>query len=91
MTTASFIERHGLRSDVQRRQAEDLKARVRAEKLDFIRLAWADPHGASRAKAVTVPAFIGALDAGYNINVATATLSSAITYGASRRFNTTGY
>jgi glutamine synthetase len=77
MTTQSFIERHGLWSDRQRRQAEELKARVRAEKLDFVRLAWADPHGASRAKAVTVPAFIGALDAGYNINVATTTLDSA--------------
>jgi glutamine synthetase len=77
MSTHSFITRHGLWSDEQRRQAEDLKARVRAEKLDFVRLAWADPHGASRAKALTVPAFIGALDAGYNINVATTTLDSA--------------
>ena len=42
-----------------------------------MRLAWADPHGASRAKAVTVPAFVAALDAGYNINVATTTLDSA--------------
>ena len=42
-----------------------------------MRLAWADPHGASRAKAVTVPAFIAALDGGYNINVATTTLDSA--------------
>jgi glutamine synthetase len=77
MTTPPFIDRHGLWSDAQRRQAEELKARVRAEKLDFVRLAWADPHGASRAKAVTVPAFLGALDAGYNINVATTTLDSA--------------
>ena len=44
---------------------------------DYLRLAWADPHGASRAKAVTLPAFIGALDSGYNINVATTTLDSA--------------
>src|SRR5207248_9293606 len=59
------------------RVADELKLRVRKDNLRFVRLAWADPHGASRAKAVTVPAFIGALDAGYNINVATATLDSA--------------
>jgi glutamine synthetase len=77
MSTVSFIERHGLRTDAQQRHADELKARVRKEGLQFVRLAWADPHGASRAKAVTVPAFIAALDAGYNINVATTTLDSA--------------
>jgi glutamine synthetase len=75
--TQSFIEKHGLWSDDQTRQAEDLKARVRAENLQFVRLAWADPHGASRAKMVTVPAFLAALTSGYNINVATTTLDSA--------------
>src|SRR5204862_1557999 len=77
MTTPSFIERHGLWTDPQRRQADELKARVGKENLQFVRLAWADPHGASRAKAVTVPAFIAALTSGYNINVATTTLDSA--------------
>src|SRR4249919_3213550 len=77
MSTVSFIERHGLRTDAQQRHADELKARVRKEGLQFVRVAWADPHGASRAKAVTVPAFIGALTAGYNINVATTTLDSA--------------
>src|SRR3977135_3254313 len=73
----SFIDKHGLWSDEQRRQAEELKLRVQKENLQFVRLAWADPHGASRAKAVTVPAFIAALETGYNINVATTTLDSA--------------
>ncbi|HEY7300959.1 MAG TPA: glutamine synthetase family protein [Xanthobacteraceae bacterium] len=77
MTSQSFIERHGLWSEDQRRQAQELKARVRKDELHFIRLAWADPHGASRAKAVTAPAFIAALANGYNINVATTTLDSA--------------
>src|SRR6266568_7864100 len=79
MTTQSkhFIERHGLWTDDERRQAEEIKLRVQKEKLQFVRLAWADPHGASRAKAVTVPAFIAALATGYNINVATTTLDSA--------------
>src|SRR3977135_927386 len=73
----SFIDKHGLWSDEQRRQAEELKLRVQKENLQFVRIAWADPHGASRAKAVTVPAFLAALTAGYNINVATTTLDSA--------------
>jgi glutamine synthetase len=77
MKSESFIERHGLWSDDQRRQAEDLKDRLRKDKLQFVRLAWADPHGASRAKAVTTPAFMAALTNGYNINVATTTLDSA--------------
>src|SRR5919109_2890415 len=72
-----FIERHGLWSDDERRLAQELKERVRKEKLELIRLAWADPHGASRAKALSVPVFLGALVNGYNINVATTTLDSA--------------
>ena len=73
----NFIDQHGLWTVEQRRQAEELKLRIQKENLQFVRLAWADPHGASRAKAVTVPAFIAALTAGYNINVATTTLDSA--------------
>ncbi len=72
-----FIERHGLWTSEQISQAAELKRRLEREKLQFIRLAWADPHGASRAKAVTVPAFLAALGGGYNINVATSTLDSA--------------
>ena len=72
-----FIERHGLWTDDQKRQAEELKRRVENENLQLIRVAWADPHGASRAKAVTIPAFIAALETGYNINPATSTLDSA--------------
>jgi glutamine synthetase len=72
-----FIEKQGLWTEEQGRQAEELKRRVEKDNLCLVRLAWADPHGASRAKAVTVPAFIGALSAGYNINVATTTLDSA--------------
>jgi glutamine synthetase len=72
-----FVEKHGLWSEEQRAQATELKRRIGKEKLDLVRLAWADPHGASRAKALSVPVFIDALDAGYNINVATTTLDSA--------------
>src|SRR6187431_1735213 len=74
---ASFIEKHGLWTDEQKRRAAELKLFLEKDKLQFVRIAWADPHGASRAKAVTVPAFLAALTAGYNINVATTTLDSA--------------
>src|ERR671925_1860538 len=73
----AFIARHGLWTDEQRRQAQELKRRVKQEDLRLVRLAWADPHGAARAKAVTVPVFLSALETGYNINVATTTLDSA--------------
>jgi glutamine synthetase len=70
-----FIEQHGLWSSEQRAQARDL--RKQAASLELIRLAWADPHGASRAKSVSPATFVEALGNGYNINVATTTLDSA--------------
>jgi glutamine synthetase len=70
-----FVEQHGLWSGEQRAQARELRKRV--ESLDLVRLAWADPHGASRAKAVSPATFLEALSGGYNINVATTTLDSA--------------
>jgi len=74
---ATFIEQHGLWNDEQRRLANDIKRRLEAEKLRYVRLAWGDTHGYSRAKTLTVPAFLSALTAGYNIGVATTTLDSA--------------
>jgi len=75
----AFIARHGLWTDEQRRQAEDLKRRVKQEDLHLVRLVWADPHGAARAKAVTVPVFLSALEIGYNINVASKLALGALT------------
>jgi len=75
--TLGFIERHGLWTDEQRRQAEEIKRRIETDNIRLVRLAWADPHGASRAKAVTAPTFAAALVDGYNINGATSTLDSA--------------
>src|SRR6476660_5542547 len=72
-----FIAKYGLWTDEQRRQAEDIKRRIETDNLHLVRLAWADPHGASRAKAVTAPGFAAALTSGHNINVATSTLDSA--------------
>jgi glutamine synthetase len=72
-----FIEKHGLWTDEQRRQADDIRRRLEAEKLRYVRLAWGDAHGYSRAKTLTIPAFLSALKAGHNIGVATTTLDSA--------------
>src|SRR5580658_2916626 len=77
MTKRTFIEQHGLWTENERRQAEELKRRVVSDKLRYVRLAWGDTHGYSRAKTLTVPAFVSALTAGYNIGVATTTLDSA--------------
>jgi glutamine synthetase len=75
--SGGFIEKHGLWTDDQRRHAEEIRLRLEKDDIRLIRVVWADPHGAARAKAVTVPAFVAALSAGYNINVATTTLDSA--------------
>ena len=75
--TTGFIARHGLWSADQRRQAEAIKARIKKSKLKLVRLAWSDPHGAARAKTLTIPAFLSALQAGYTINVATTTLDAS--------------
>src|SRR5438105_6942223 len=71
------VEEHGLWSDEQRAQAQALRERLEREPVELIRLAWADPHGASRAKALSPAVFFDALERGYNINVATTTLDSA--------------
>ena len=72
-----FVERHALRGTDAARLARDLGGRVEKENLTLVRLAWPDPHGCARAKAVSVPVFLEALRDGYNINVATTTLDSA--------------
>jgi glutamine synthetase len=75
--TAGFIEKHGLWSDQERRQGDEILARIEKEQIRLVRIAWSDPHGASRVKMVTAPAFAAALRDGYNINVATATLDGS--------------
>ena len=73
----TFIEQHDLWSDEQKRLAAEIARRAEAEKLRFVRLAWGDTHGYSRAKTLTAPAFISALTGGFNIGVATTTLDGA--------------
>jgi len=57
--------------------AAEVARQVEAEELRFVRLAWGDTHGYSRAKTLTASAFVSALTSGYNIGVATTTLDSA--------------
>ena len=77
MENRSYIDRHGLWSDSQVMQAAEVLRQLDAEGVHLIRLAWADPHGAARAKAITPDAFRDAMVNGYNINVATSTLDSS--------------
>src|ERR1700721_590985 len=72
----TFVDKHGLGGDDERRLAADIMRRVEAEKLRYVRLAWSDTHGYARAKTLTVPAFLSALSGGYNVVVATTTLDS---------------
>lgn len=74
---APFIDRFGLWTAEQTRQARALKARIAKHKLKLIRLVWSDTHGHARTKEVTIPAFLSALSSGYNINVATTTLDAS--------------
>lgn len=75
--STGFISKHDLWTADQRRNAAQIKARLRKDGIKLVRVAWADPHGASRAKTLTIPAFLGALENGYNINVATTTLDAS--------------
>jgi len=77
MAHNDFIDRHGLWSDAQRHQAAEIVARLGSDNIHLVRLAWSDPHGASRVKMVTSQAFVTALRQGYNTNVATATLDGS--------------
>jgi glutamine synthetase len=72
-----FTEKYGLWTSDQRRCVDEIKRRLELDKFRYVRLAWGDTHGYSRAKTLTVPAFISSLNAGYNIGVATTTLDSA--------------
>jgi glutamine synthetase len=74
---AGFIEKHGLWTEGQRAQSKEIIERLESEDIKLVRLAWSDPHGASRVKMVTTQAFLGALKSGYDINVATTTLDGS--------------
>lgn len=55
----------------------EVAARISDGSLDFVRLAWGDPYGYSRAKLVTPEAALEALEDGFNTNMATTTLDGS--------------
>jgi glutamine synthetase len=73
----AFIASNNLWTPEQTRLAAEIARRATQDELRLVRLAWADAHGASRAKSLSLSAFLDALVHGYNINVATTTLDSA--------------
>lgn len=72
-----FIRKHGLWSDQEWGLAAEIRVRVERENLRMVRVVWSDTHGHARAKAVSVPVFLSALESGYNTNVATFTLDAS--------------
>jgi glutamine synthetase len=69
---AGFIEKHGLWTADQHRQAEELLARIKAEGLKNIRIGWGDQHGIVRGKTVTAAEFAGCLKSGKDFQLVTA-------------------
>jgi glutamine synthetase len=61
---ASFVERHDLWDDDQRRKAADLLQRIDSLGLEVIRISFVDQHGLLRGKALTTEAFKSALENG---------------------------
>lgn len=64
----SFIEMHNLWDDEQKEAVERIKATIKEKDIRLIRVAWADQHGISRAKAMTVNGFLQALESGLEFN-----------------------
>jgi glutamine synthetase len=60
----SFIERHGLWSDEQRRAAAEIEARIEKEGIELVRLSFPDLHGILRGKALLSAAMPSALAEG---------------------------
>ncbi|WP_394236126.1 glutamine synthetase family protein [Niallia oryzisoli] len=63
-----FIARHQLWNSEQTAAVEKICAEIQEKNLRLIRVAWSDQHGISRAKTLTVPAFLGALTDGIDFN-----------------------
>ena len=57
----SFIERHDLWNDEQRRAATEVKRRIDTEGIELVRLSFPDLHGILRGKALLTAAMPSAL------------------------------
>lgn len=62
-----FVERFGLWSAAQRKQADAIVERLRADEVDVVRFAWPDQHGLLRGKTLVARAAVGALRDGVNL------------------------
>src|SRR5689334_8535795 len=63
----SFVERHGLWSEDQSRQATELLQRLEHGDIDVVRFAWPDQHGLLRGKTLVASEVRGALREGVNL------------------------
>ncbi|MFM9262206.1 glutamine synthetase family protein [Rhodococcus sp. 5A-K4] len=70
MSTAKFVEKQGLYGPAEKRAAERAIDTIQREGIEVVRVAWPDQHGLLRGKALTVPAFISALESGNAITMA---------------------
>ncbi len=67
-----FIERHGLWTADQARQAEEVIARIEKDGIRNIRIGWGDQHGIVRGKTVTAGEFKSSLRSGKDFQLVTA-------------------
>ncbi|MGE7119027.1 glutamine synthetase family protein [Peribacillus sp. NPDC046944] len=63
-----FIDRFNLWNTEQSEAVEKIHAVIKEKGLRLIRVAWSDQHGISRAKTLTIPAFLGAMKNGIDFN-----------------------
>src|SRR4051794_16871108 len=63
-----FIARHQLWNSDQIEAVSRICAEIQEKNLRLIRVAWSDQHGISRAKTLTIPAFLDALEDGVDFN-----------------------
>ncbi len=63
----SFVERFGLWSGDQRKQANDVVQRLKSGEVDVVRFAWPDQHGMLRGKTLVANAAQDALLEGVNL------------------------
>lgn len=64
---SAFADRHGLWSQDQAKQADEIIARLDAGDLDVVRFAWPDQHGLLRGKTLVASEVRGALRDGVNL------------------------
>src|SRR5581483_12498658 len=63
-TSASFVERHGLWTGEQKRQAKDVVQAIKKNKLELVRFSFADQHGVLRGKTLLAADALAAMASG---------------------------